>query len=452
MRHSMGEVITTLLAMLCSVSFAQTLIYQTDFENPLHGWSFPGTPVGPNGAEANEWHALFGDVSRGYEDSVAPPGCATTNPSVASNTALRIVPSVGSPFGQATIYDSGGLCGVLTCPETNLRSESPVISTVGASNIVVSFDAIVGGAVPTDRAELWFSDGTTWMQVAPLTQTSSAGCAPGRLQWAAYGFALPSSANNNANVRIGFVWRNNDDGVGGDVSVAIDNVRVTGLTAPNAPTAISASAGNGLANVSFAAPASDGGSAITGYLVTSAPGGFQSVGCVVSPCVVAGLTNGTVYSFTVVAINAIGSSGVSLPSNGVTPFGAPFAPTNVSGTRVGSQASIQWSAPFDNGSPITSYQVTAQPGGQTCIASGQPPPTSCTFPSLAPNRDHTFFVVAVNAAGSSPAASIALAASALVFPVPTTTSFAAFLMVLCMAGAALFQSFRRRGRGSASDP
>src|SRR5207253_3333275 len=44
-------------------------------------------------------------------------------------------------------------------------------------------------------------------------------------------------------------------------------------TAPSAPTNVTATAGNAQATVSFSPPASDGGSAITSYRVTSNPSG-----------------------------------------------------------------------------------------------------------------------------------------------------------------------------------
>jgi uncharacterized protein (TIGR02145 family) len=68
-----------------------------------------------------------------------------------------------------------------------------------------------------------------------------------------------------------------------------------------------ATAGNAQASVVFNAPASNGGSAITGYRVTSSPGSFTATGTS-SPIVVTGLTNGTAYTFTVVATNAVGNS------------------------------------------------------------------------------------------------------------------------------------------------
>jgi uncharacterized protein (TIGR02145 family) len=87
---------------------------------------------------------------------------------------------------------------------------------------------------------------------------------------------------------------------------------------PGAPTIGSAVAGNAQASVSFTAPSITGGSAITGYTVTSNPGGVTGTGSG-SPITVTGLTNGTSYTFTVVATNAVGNSAASSASNAATP-------------------------------------------------------------------------------------------------------------------------------------
>ncbi len=91
--------------------------------------------------------------------------------------------------------------------------------------------------------------------------------------------------------------------------------------APGAPTIGSATAGNAQAEVSFTAPTSTGGSAITGYTVTSNPGGVTSTGAS-SPLTVTGLTNGTAYTFTVRATNSAGTGPASNASNSVTPQAA----------------------------------------------------------------------------------------------------------------------------------
>ena len=95
---------------------------------------------------------------------------------------------------------------------------------------------------------------------------------------------------------------------------------------PDAPTIGTATLDNTQATVSFTAPSSDGGSAITSYTATSSPGDFTGTisqsgsGSII----VSGLTSGTAYTFTVTATNAIGTSLASAASNSVIP--AQFLP------------------------------------------------------------------------------------------------------------------------------
>jgi uncharacterized protein (TIGR02145 family) len=165
--------------------------------------------------------------------------------------------------------------------------------------------------------------------------------------------------------------------------------------------------GNAQASVAFTAPSSDGGSAITGYTVTSSPGNITATG-VGSPLVVTGLTNGTVYTFTVVATNAVGNSVASSASGSVTPGTVPGAPTNPVATAGNAQASVAFTAPASNGSPITGYTVTSSPGGLT--ATGASSPRVVT--GLINGTSYTFTVVATNSAGNS----VASVPSAAVIP------------------------------------
>jgi LPXTG-motif cell wall-anchored protein len=87
-------------------------------------------------------------------------------------------------------------------------------------------------------------------------------------------------------------------------------------TAPGAPIGVTALPGLAQATVGFTGPASDGGSAITSYTVTSSPGGIIASGAS-SPITVSGLTSGITYTFTVTATNAIGTGPASTPSNAV---------------------------------------------------------------------------------------------------------------------------------------
>jgi gliding motility-associated-like protein len=62
-------------------------------------------------------------------------------------------------------------------------------------------------------------------------------CPSGQGEWATFSIALPASANNNPNVRIGFRWVNNDDGTGADPSFAVDNITLSTVTTGTPPVA-----------------------------------------------------------------------------------------------------------------------------------------------------------------------------------------------------------------------
>jgi hypothetical protein len=87
---------------------------------------------------------------------------------------------------------------------------------------------------------------------------------------------------------------------------------------PGAPAHATAVAGHQSATVSFTAPNSDGGDPINSYTVTSSPGGIKASGSV-SPITVTGLTSGVSYTFTVAAMNSVGTGPKSKPSNAVVP-------------------------------------------------------------------------------------------------------------------------------------
>ncbi len=106
-------------------------------------------------------------------------------------------------------------------------------------------------------------------------------------------------------------------------------------TVPGAPGGVTATAGNAQATVSFTPPASDGGSPITSYTVTSNPSNITATGPS-SPITVTGLTNGTTYTFTVTATNAVGTGPASAPSNSVTPMlPVTLTVTGVAGNSTG---------------------------------------------------------------------------------------------------------------------
>jgi hypothetical protein len=104
-------------------------------------------------------------------------------------------------------------------------------------------------------------------------------------------------------------------------------------TPPGAPTNVTAVPGNGQAVVSWQAPASNGGSLITSYVVTASSGQTATVNGVApnppaTSTTLTGLTNGVAVTFTVQAVNGPGTGPASSPSPSVTPT-APTTPVYV---------------------------------------------------------------------------------------------------------------------------
>ena len=139
------------------------------------------------------------------------------------------------------------------------------------------------------------------------------------------------------------------------------------VSVPGAPTAVSATAGASSAAVSFTPPASNGGSPITGYRVTSSPGGIVANGTA-SPITVNGLSNGTSYTFTVAAINAYGTGAASSPaSNAVTPKGITNASVTSSPNPSVAGTTATFTATVNSASGTPAGTVVFKDGGVTII-------------------------------------------------------------------------------------
>ena len=189
---------------------------------------------------------------------------------------------------------------------------------------------------------------------------------------------------------------------------------------PGAPTQATAAAGQGEATVTFGAPAVTGGSAITGYTVTSIPpGGIDSnAGTTSLSHVITGLNNGTAYTFTVTATNAAGAGPASPPSAGVIPATTPAAPAGVTATAGNAQATVTFEPAASGGSAVTGYIVTSTPGGLTGIGAASP----ITVSGLTNGTAYSFTVTAVNGVGSGPASAASNSVSPAYPPITFTVS------------------------------
>lgn len=146
---------------------------------------------------------------------------------------------------------------------------------------------------------------------------------------------------------------------------------------PSAPQNVTATAGNAQAQVAWQAPASDGGAAISGYTVSA----VQDPAKTCTPtsgltCTVMGLTNGTTYTFAVVANNSQGPSAAGV-SGSVTPTFASVTGTvpGMPGVATAAITGGGASCTFESGTAFvipasTPVNRTLPYGGFEFVASG----------------------------------------------------------------------------------
>ena len=181
-------------------------------------------------------------------------------------------------------------------------------------------------------------------------------------------------------------------------SPAGTSASVTAQGPPTSPQGVTAKLGTrGTAAISWDAPMNSGGSPITSYAVTATPGGQACMSTGATSCVVTGLTNGTAYTFSVVASNALGASPAASSGGSKTLMARPSAPRNAKARLSRGSVIVTWSAPASlGGTRLTGYQVTSPQMGASC----KTPKTSCTIKRLAAGGQYSFLVAATNAQGA----------------------------------------------------
>ncbi|MGF1662611.1 MAG: DUF4082 domain-containing protein [Kineosporiaceae bacterium] len=189
-------------------------------------------------------------------------------------------------------------------------------------------------------------------------------------------------------------------------------VRVAGCPVPTVPAApdpagATLSGGDGIA-VTWT-PGPDGGSPVTSWTATATTPGGPARTCTATPpatgCGLTGLPPAT-YTVTVSAANAVGTGPPTAPLDVTVAASAsaPDAPSGVTATVTGGDdLAVAWTPGAANGSPVTSYTATADPGGQHCAAPAAT--VACTVADVIPGVTYTVTVTATNSAGTSPPSS-----------------------------------------------
>ncbi len=228
--------------------------------------------------------------------------------------------TLGSPGSTTTVVDNVGTDGTDTLRNIEflrfsdtVAPNAPVIgiATAGNGQATVNFTA------PTVGTASSFS-----VRVLDVT-TDPAGVQVGALRTAPAGATslVVTGLTNGSQFRFQVLASN---ALGESPFSAVSNaVSPAEAAAPGVPTVGTATAGDASATLTWTAPGSDGGSPITGYSVRAFAGDVlattQAVTGNVGTVVVTGLTNGTVYTFDVAAINGVGTGASSARSAAVTP-------------------------------------------------------------------------------------------------------------------------------------
>jgi subtilisin family serine protease len=189
----------------------------------------------------------------------------------------------------------------------------------------------------------------------------------------------------------------------GQTSLPSDAVRLP--KPPSAPRMGKPNAGPGAARVRWAAPASTGGSRITGYVVKAYQGWTKvrqvTVAATTREVRFAGLTNGRAHTFVVQAVNAVGAGVHSKRSIAVTPRQAPGAPWIGRPVPRDDAVRVYWTAPTSNGGAyISGYVVKVYQGThgvRSVTVSGKV--TSALVTGLGDRGYYSFTVTAKNAVG-----------------------------------------------------
>jgi M6 family metalloprotease-like protein len=420
------------------------------------GDPYPGSAARTSFANATSPNSkLYSGAASGVSVGVPNSACASTaNITVTGPQSVPFAPTIGTATagnGQATVTwtaptDDGGapITGYKVTPYIGTTAQTPqTFSSTATSQVVTgltntttyTFKVAAVNAVGTGPLSAETNAVTpVALASAPTIGSATAGTLSATVSWTApsssgtypitgyrvtayYSLILFTtrtftstattqvvtglSGGTSYTFRVAAITQG---GVGAN-SAASNSVTPAAATAPGAPTIGTATKGAGSATVTWTAPASDGGSAITGYHVTPYVGATaQTVRVFNSTAtsqVVASLTNGTAYTFKVAAVNAVGTGTQSAASSSVTPSTLPGAPTIGTATPGSKQATVRWTAPASNGSAITGYKVTPYIGATAqTVQTFNSTATSQAVTGLTNGTAYTFKVAAVNANGT----------------------------------------------------
>ena len=369
------------LAFRASKPSAPTLVAATPGNDQVSlSWTAPSTD---GGSTITGYKVYRGDIE-GSESLLTTLG-----------QTLSYVDSIVSN-GQTYFYKVAAVNGVGEGSRSNSVNATPATTPSAPRNLTAMF-------------------GNEYVQLNWETPSSNGGSTIINYQvWRATG-----SGAKTPRVLLGTVFSFNDTDVdNGDtyyytvkainsIGSSVDSNQVTAnpATVPNAPTGLMATSGDAFVSLEWTAPSDDGGKDVTGYTLFrgSVSGEYSesfSLGNVLTYNDTS-LTNGQRYYYAIAAVNAIGEGSRSSEVFS-TPMALPSAPTFTQVKEGDAEVHLEWSAPIDGGSDITSYRLYRNESGGSSETIVLGTVLSYTDVGLINGHTYSYRLSAVNGVGEGP--------------------------------------------------
>ena len=351
--------------------------------------SAPGAPTGLTATASGttainlSWTApgsTGGSAITGYKIEVAPDGTSWTDQVANTSNTTTTYAHTGLMAGDTRHYRVSAINTNGTGAPSNVDSATTATSAPGAPtgltatasgttaiNLSWTAPGSTGGSAITGYKIEVAPDGTSWTdQVANTSNTTTTYAHTGLMAGDTRHYRV-SAINTN-----GTGTASNVDATapGAPTGLTATASATTDATAPGAPTDLTATAsGTTAINLSWTAPGSTGGSAITGYKIEVAPDGTSWTDQVANTSNTTttyahtGLMAGDTRHYRVSAINTNGTGTASNVDSATTDATAPGAPTGLTATASGAtQIDLSWTAPGSTGgSAITGYKIEVSP-------------------------------------------------------------------------------------------
>ena len=329
------------------------------------------------------------DVRARYPGDTAVLGFTASSPSTSGLTTVEVVapqppvppvppvaPVVVVAADDATWFTTGELTATVT-PGTS--AGTPAGTSAGTSAGTVTFSTRTGAGAWQPVGSVPVADGVA------------------RLAWT----PTPTVGAPTVQVRASFAP------AGSDSLAASDDVEVTPRPRSTTTSLLVGGRVGGVAVLTSGAPARGVVDVVLTHTVTGqtlqrpvtlVPG--QS-----SPIDLTDLASGTwtvraTYRGDAAVFGYLASRASTSAPASTTVAGVPDAPTGVTAVAGDRSATVTWTAPADNGSPVTRYTVSSSPAGAWTSVTGA---TSAVMTGLVNGIDYTFTVRASNAVGTGPA-------------------------------------------------